>query len=65
MPGVVTGAIIGSIVGPILGRGARWLARKTKTKRDDELIDLIAKAFETHPELIDEVAKRIPYLPKP
>lgn len=52
-------AAIGSIIGPLAARAIRWAARKTRTKRDDKIADAIANFLEDHPEVIDQIAKRV------
>lgn len=52
-------AAVGSIVGPVIIRGLRWLARRTKNRADDRVVDAVANFLAEHPEVISEIAKRI------
>lgn len=38
---------------------AKWLAKKTKTKKDDHAIALIEQAIDEHPELVPEMLEAI------
>ena len=51
---------IGSVLGPLVGKGLRWLARRTSNKRDDKIADAVARFLEENPQVIEEIAKRIP-----
>lgn len=56
---IALGSLIGSVAGPLLAKGLRWIASKTRTKRDDKIANAVAEVLEANPEILHEIIRRI------
>lgn len=56
---ITLGAALGALVGPLLARGARWLVKRTRTERDDQVLAALEKALRDHPEVVEAIVREL------